>query len=369
MVTKNVILGTFFLVSTLVCSQVDKTCKDKEKDVLDLNSISKSKCSTEDSKKINLITSRRNRRIQVSTRRRVVRRKNVSSASSIAGSNKLEAIKKSTELVSKLKIDNTKIADKLPFNFVEQKPIFSSCESLDGQSQTKCFKEKLSEHVRKNFKYPESSYNKGIQGRVLVQFVIDELGNIDEIVTRGPYLGEELEKEAERIVKAIPKMSSPGKMNGTPVKVKYGIPLTFKIPGVKPTNIKKKETEDVKLEDVVNFSMVENIPLFDKCENKSTEDEKLTCFNSQLGKHVKKYFVYPEEALKKKIQGRVYAYFVIDSEGDVVNIKTRGPKNGELLEEATKRIVKKFSKFIPGTDENGEPKNVKYAFPINFKLN
>lgn len=371
--TMNKIFTLFVLASLQqgLFSQ-EKSCnKPKEEIIEDLNSITKCDIEKNSTDETSKLTTRNSKRItiQVSSRRRVIRRKkSVSSVGySAKSANKLEKIKNSTSLVGKLELSNKGIAEKLPFDFVEEKPSFSDCKDVATETQGECFKNEILQHIKRNFKYPQNSYDKSIQGRVLVQFVIDEFGIVNDIITRGPLKGEELEAEAKRIIRKLPKFR-PGKIAGNTVKVKYGIPINFKIPGKAPSNVAKKSRENVVLDEVVNFASVQNIPLFKGCENSGSDDDKLNCFNKKMTKHVKKYFAYPEDAAKNNISGRVYAYFVIDKQGDVVNIKTRGPKNGELLEYATKKLVEKLPKFIPGK-QNGKATNVKYAFPINFKLN
>lgn len=342
----------------------DETCDSpKEEVILDLSSITKCTVGNASTTK-----GGNHLAIKAPTRRRVIRRRSAaSSANNINATNKLEKIKSSTSLVGNLDLAGKDVAEKLPFSFVEEKPAFASCENANVNDQATCFKTELFKHIKKNFKYPTKSSNKGIQGRVLVQFVINELGDIEDVITRGPVQGEELEEEARRIINKLPKFS-PGKMNGIPIKVKYGLPIGFRIPGKKATNVREKVRDNVALENVINFSTVSNIPLFKACKNKSSKDDKLACFNSQMTKHIQKHFAYPEEASNKNIEGRVYVYFVIDKDGDVVNIKTRDPKNGALLGQAAKQIMKKLPKFIPGT-QDGKNANVKHAIPINFKLN
>lgn len=353
---------------TIFSQQKDETCDSpKEQVILDLSDITKCTVGTANSSKkpSQLALKAPTRRRVV---RRVIRRKNsASSVNSLNANNKLEKIKSSTSLVENLDLANKDMADKLPFSFVEEKPNFSSCANSTGDEQALCFKTELFKHIRKNFKYPTKSFDQGIQGRVLIQFVIDELGNVQDVIARGPTKGEELEDEAKRIINKLPKFS-PGKMNGMPIKVKYGFPIGFRIPGRKATNVKVKNKENVALENVVNFASVSNIPLFKDCKSKVSKEDKLKCFNDQMSKHVQRYFVYPKEASSQNIEGRVYAYFVIDSEGDVVNIKTRHPKGGEILGRATKEIFKKLPKFIPGK-QDGKSVNVKHAFPINFQIN
>ena len=81
----------------------------------------------------------------------------------------------------------------------------------------------LSEQI----KYPASAKENGIQGRVVVQFVIGENGSISNVkVVRGT--DPALDAEAIRVIKAMPRWS-PGRNKGLPVKVSYNLPITFKM--------------------------------------------------------------------------------------------------------------------------------------------
>ena len=82
--------------------------------------------------------------------------------------------------------------------------------------------------VQSNLKYPEVAKKNGVQGRVVVQFLIKKDGSIEEIKiyrSRHPALDE----EAIRIVKTFPKFI-PGKRNGVPVDMWYTLPIDFKLP-------------------------------------------------------------------------------------------------------------------------------------------
>lgn len=79
----------------------------------------------------------------------------------------------------------------------------------------------------KNIKYPTIARENGVQGRVIVQFVVNQDGSIvDPVVVRSvdPYL----DKEALRVIKTMPKWK-PGKQRGKAVRVKYTVPVTFKL--------------------------------------------------------------------------------------------------------------------------------------------
>ena len=110
------------------------------------------------------------------------------------------------------------------FKEVEIPPVFPGCENADNIQD--CFQKSVNRHISKNFRYPQDAQERGIQGRVLVIFLMDTSGNITHISTRGP--DKSLEEEAERIISKLPKMS-PGKHNGKNVNVPYSVPITFKL--------------------------------------------------------------------------------------------------------------------------------------------
>ena len=121
-----------------------------------------------------------------------------------------------------------KTFDKLkqtPLN-LDDVPMFRSCKNVFKSQRMNCFQNKMTKHVRKHFYYPKYAFNRGIQGRVFVQFIIEKDGSISEIKTRGA--DKSLEKAALKIIKKLPKLI-PGKANGKPVRVPYSIPIIWKL--------------------------------------------------------------------------------------------------------------------------------------------
>ncbi|MFA7116930.1 MAG: TonB family protein [Bacteroidales bacterium] len=85
----------------------------------------------------------------------------------------------------------------------------------------------LQDWIYKYLKYPESAVDEGIQGIVYVEFIIDEKGNVTNVTT-SENLDVLLESEVKKVVKASPRWK-PGKLEGEPVKVKYKLPIEFKL--------------------------------------------------------------------------------------------------------------------------------------------
>ncbi|MCI7010234.1 MAG: TonB family protein [Prevotella sp.] len=101
------------------------------------------------------------------------------------------------------------------FDVVEQMPQFPG-----GQQA-------LFEYLSKNIKYPVIAEENGVQGRVIVTFVVERDGSITDVkVVKS--VDPSLDKEAQRVVKAMPHWI-PGKQNGSAVRVKYTVPVTFRL--------------------------------------------------------------------------------------------------------------------------------------------
>lgn len=128
------------------------------------------------------------------------------------------------------------------------------------------------------------------------------------------------------------------------------------------------EVEDVGVEEVeedieVPFAVIERVPRFPGCTGNNVELR--ACFQEKMQEHLLKNFRYPDAAAELEIQGRVFVFFLIDKNGDVTNIKSRGPS--QLLEKEAERIMSLLPKMEPGKQRN-KSVGVPYSIPINFKL-
>ena len=115
----------------------------------------------------------------------------------------------------------------IPFGVIEQVPVYPGCESGSNVEQKKCMAQKISELVNTNFNVKLANELK-LSGKqkIYVSFKIDNQGNVTNIRSRAPH--PELEKEAARVVKMLPKMT-PGMQDGKAVNVPYSLPIIFKI--------------------------------------------------------------------------------------------------------------------------------------------
>ena len=101
------------------------------------------------------------------------------------------------------------------FDVVEQMP------SFPGGPQA------LMQWLSENVRYPVVAQENGVQGRVVVSFVVERDGSITDVkVVRS--VDPSLDKEAARVVKSMPRWI-PGKQNGQAVRVKYNVPVAFRL--------------------------------------------------------------------------------------------------------------------------------------------
>ena len=113
----------------------------------------------------------------------------------------------------------------------------------------------------------------------------------------------------------------------------------------------------------IDFDSVERPPIYPGCEPYT--QQLRSCTQRKIQIHINKNFRYPEFAQKTGIQGRVFVQFIIDKDGSIVGIKTRGPH--PILEIEAKRIISILPKFIPGYVD-GKAVRVPFSMPITFKL-
>ena len=101
------------------------------------------------------------------------------------------------------------------FDVVEQMPSFPGGPSA------------LMQYLSSNIKYPVVAEENGVQGRVVCTFVVERDGSITDVrVIKS--VDPSLDKEAVRVVKSMPRWI-PGKQNGSAVRVKYTVPVTFRL--------------------------------------------------------------------------------------------------------------------------------------------
>lgn len=124
------------------------------------------------------------------------------------------------------------------------------------------------------------------------------------------------------------------------------------------------EVEEVEEDVTIPFAVVEKVPIFPGCTGKTNAELK-SCFEKKIIQHVSKNFRFPELAMELGINGKVYVMFSIDKNGNVSNLKSRGPD--KVLETEAERIISLLPKMTPAK-QRGKSVRVPYSIPIHFKL-
>ena len=195
----------------------------------------------------------------------------------------------------------------------------------------------LMKYLSTNIRYPEAAHKAGTQGRVTVQFVVGKDGSIGNVgILRG--VDPALDAEAIRVISGMPKWK-PGTQKGEPVNVKYTVPVMFRLT---PKPVEK-----------IDEMIADKMPEF---------PGGMTGLMQHLSKNIR----YPAEAHTNNIQGRVVVSVIINTEGKVTNAKIVQSVAPSLDAEAL-RVTGTMPDWIPGT-KDGKPVNVKYTFPVVFRL-
>ncbi|RGM48063.1 MULTISPECIES: M56 family metallopeptidase [Bacteroides] len=227
----------------------------------------------------------------------------------------------------------------------------------------------LMKYLGKNVKYPIEAHANNIEGRVVVHFIVNKDGSISNVgLTRS--VDPLLDKEAIRVISSMPKWK-PGMQRGKAVRVKYTVPVMFRLQGPKnaePYQAVVGTAKDGNLEEVVAVAKA-TTPIsrtegkvYEKVENMPEFPGGVQGLMQYISSNLK----YPAAAQKAGIQGKVIVSMIVDKEGNITDpkiIKGITP----LLDAEAIRIISDMPQWKPGTDK-GEKVNVQYTIPLVFKL-
>lgn len=228
------------------------------------------------------------------------------------------------------------VQEEKPFVVVEQMPQFPGGENV------------MREFIKKELKYPENAMKMGIEGVVIVNFVIGSDGKLSRIKVVHK-IGSGCDAEAVRILNLMPNWI-PGKQGGKAVAVSYTVPIKFSLnsstekSGVNLDNIPPPPPPVTK--DEKPFVVVEQLP-------------------QSMMKFIKSNIKYPENAKMMGIEGVVIVNFFVDEQGKIRNPKIMsGP---EALKDEAFRVINLISDWIP-EKQGDKPVNRQYTLPVTFEL-
>lgn len=186
----------------------------------------------------------------------------------------------------------------------------------------------LQQHIH----YPDEARDERLEGRVMVQFVVDEEGNVTEpSILQGehPSLNEAALEALEHVE------FTPGRHEGQPAKVRMILPITFVLP------------EETRTE-----------------ENVAEHVDEMPAMIGGMRSLVE-HLVYPEEAKEQGIEGRVIISFIVNVDGEVEDAEV-GRGAHPLIDQAALEAIQQ-TRFTPGL-KNGEAVRVRMALPVNFEF-
>ena len=254
------------------------------------------------------------------------------------------------------------------FTVVEEMPRFKGCEDVvSNNDRRKCSDEKMLQFIFKNIKYPEAARKRGVEGTVVIKFVIDKTGKVmsPEVVKS---IGGGCDKEALRIVETMPNWI-PGKQRGKNVNVYFNLPIRYLLEGEsKPKQTEKNSRASVSEDEV--FMVVEEMPRFPGCEDLGSNSDKQKCSSEKLLEFVYSNIKFPNEAKEAGVDGKVVVSFVINKDGEVVQPeikKSLGYGTDEAVLSMVQKMMEMEEKWIPGK-QRGKVVNVRFALPVRFKM-
>lgn len=213
----------------------------------------------------------------------------------------------------------------------------------------------LMKYLSANIRYPEAAHKDGTQGRVTVQFVVGKDGSIGDVkVIRG--VDPTLDAEAIRVISGMPKWK-PGTQKGEPVNVRYTVPVMFRLT---PEPVEKID------EMIVVGYRNPDAPVTGEVYETVDKMPEFPGGMTGLMQHLSKNIRYPAEAHTNNIQGRVVVSVIINTDGKATNAQIVQGVAPSLDAEAL-RVATTMPDWTPGT-KDGKPVNVKYTFPVVFRL-
>lgn len=195
--------------------------------------------------------------------------------------------------------------------------------------------------VQSQIRYPAEALKRGIEGRVVLSFIVERDGSVSTIqLLQSP--DRILSEEARRVVSSSPKWT-PGRQNGHLVRVRYMLPVDFSIP--------KKET-------AAQSTAAQKPGL----ASMQFEIGNLNAFRSWAMQRLR----YPAGAREQQTEGSVVATFTVGRDGRVDDIRIAGKPDPQLAEEV-RRVVKASPAWSPAT-RNDEATVVTVTLPVSFRI-
>ena len=264
-----------------------------------------------------------------------------------------------------------------------------------------------------NIKYPAEARQKGIQGDLTAQFIVEKDGSISNLKIKND-LGGGLKEEVLRVMKLVQEMPekwTPAMTNGVVTRSTYELPFEYRLEGQNkdgawrskndPATVKEgrsivivgrynstteeaKKTDDKDINLPINpiiknksingepvYKIADENPRFPGCGTAKEYNAKLkNCGDEKMLQFIYKNINYPKAARAQGIEGTVVVRFIVKKDGSLSDEKILRNIGGGTGEEAL-RVVnlmkEKNIRWVPGIID-GQPVNFNFNLPIKFRL-
>ncbi len=241
------------------------------------------------------------------------------------------------------------IEDDKIYAVVDEMPRFPGCEVgvMTRVERKKCAEDNMLRFIYGNITYPDSARIEGIEGRVVLQFVIDESGLVtDPKILKD--IGYGCGDEALRVINILKDQKvvwKPGKKAGKPVKVKYTLPVSFKLKVELPYTVLNGDSIYLKLDSAVSY--------------KEGEDALKIFLATET--------MYPDSGLDSCWVGAMKSDLIVRPNGSVQLLETTDYSNlgTDFLFEVIKLVPKLENRWTPATYEG---KNVTTVHSIRIEF-
>ena len=219
--------------------------------------------------------------------------------------------------------------------------------NLSKMPQFKGGNEEMYKFLSENMNYPKSAENEGIEGRVFVNFVVTEDGEISEAkILKG--VNDAIDSEALRVINTMPAWE-PAQKDGIPVKTAFTLPLVFQLtdksaPTPPPPPIPSEHQQPAELSKVAEYPGGQ------------------TALFQYMGNNIQ----YSKEAQKEGISGKVIVQFTVKADGSIAYVIVKKGVSKALDTEAL-RVIKNMPDWTPA-EKDGKAVASQMTLPIMFAL-
>ena len=219
--------------------------------------------------------------------------------------------------------------------------------------------------ISKNLVDPKNAVIQGVEGRSIIRFIIMKDSTISDISVAKSF-DAECDQAAIDVIKKMPKWK-PGLLNGNPINSTFFLPFSFKLE--KPSNVEVGAPIIEMPPASIDNEILESAPevaidtnrIYDITEIRPEFPGGIKAMFDFIHDHL----VYPENASKNNLEGRVIVQFIIRRDGTISDINILKGFDKEC-DQAAVDVIKKMPNWKPGK-QSGVPVNSKYVIPIAFK--